>query len=42
MLRDGTDFSVTRVGVEQGDFERITTYRYRLRPKTRRPLPAAS
>ena len=26
MLRDGTDFSVTRTGVEQGDFERITTY----------------
>ena len=40
MLRDGTDFSVTRVGVEQGDFERTTTYRYRLRPKPASRLPA--
>jgi hypothetical protein len=40
MLRDGTDFSVARVGVEQGDFERTTTYRYRLRPKPASRLPA--
>jgi hypothetical protein len=33
MLRDGTYFSVPRTGVEQGDFERTTTYKYRLRPK---------
>jgi hypothetical protein len=33
MLRDGTDFSVSRTGVEQGDFKRTTTYSYQLRPK---------
>ena len=33
MLRDGTDFSVTGAGVEQGNFKRTTTYKYRLRPK---------
>jgi len=42
MLRDGTDFSVTRVGVEQGDFERTTTYKDRLRPKPAGRLPGAS
>ena len=41
MLRDGTDFSVTRTGVEQGDFERTTTYKYRLRPKPAGRLPVA-
>ena len=41
MLRDGADFSVTRVGVEEGDFERTTNYRYRLRPKPPGRLPAA-
>ena len=42
MLRNGTDFSVSRVGVEQGDFERTTTYRYRLRPKPAGRLPSAA
>ena len=42
MLRDGTDFSVIRVGVEEGDFKRTTTYQYRLRPKPAGRLPAAS
>ena len=41
MLRDGADFSATRVGVEEGDFERTTTYKYRLRPKPPGRLPAA-
>jgi hypothetical protein len=41
MLRDGTDFSVTRTGVEQGDFKRTTTYTYRLRPKPAGRLPVA-
>jgi len=41
MLRDGTDFSVTRTGVEQGAFERTTTYKYRLRPKPAGRLPVA-
>jgi transposase len=31
---------VIRVGVEQGNFERTTTYRYRLRPKPASRLPA--
>ena len=39
MLRDGTDFSVSRTGVEQGDFKRTTTYSYRLRPKPAGRLP---
>jgi len=42
MLRDGTDFSATRAGVEQGDFQRTTVYEYRLRPKPAGRLPAAS
>jgi hypothetical protein len=41
MLRAGADFSVSRVGVEEGDFERTTTYKYRLRPKPAGRLPAA-
>ena len=41
MLRDGTDFSVIRVGVEEGNFKRTTTYQYRLRPKPAGRLPAA-
>jgi transposase len=41
MLRDGTDFSVSRTGVEQGDFKRATTYSYRLRPKPPGRLPVA-
>ncbi len=41
MLRDGTDFSLTRSGVEQGAFERTTTYKYRLRPKPAGRLPVA-
>ena len=41
MLRDGANFSATRVGVEEGDFERTATYKYRLRPKPPGRLPAA-
>jgi hypothetical protein len=41
MLRDGTDFSVTRTGLEQGAFERTITYKYRLRPKPAGRLPVA-
>jgi hypothetical protein len=41
MLRDGTVFSVTRTGIEQGDFKRTTTYSYRLRPKPGGRLPVA-
>jgi transposase len=41
MLRDGTEFSVTRVGVEEGDFKRTTAYKYRLRPKPAGRLPMA-
>jgi hypothetical protein len=39
MLRDGTDFSATRAGVEQGDFQRTTVYEYRLQPKPAGRLP---
>ena len=35
------DFSVTRVGVEEGEFERTTAYKYRLRPKSVGRLLAA-
>jgi hypothetical protein len=40
MLRDGTDFSLTRTGVEQ-DFKRTTTDSYRLPPKPAGRLPVA-
>jgi len=39
MLRDGSTFSVSGAGVEQGDFKRTTTYKYRLRPKPAGRLP---
>jgi transposase len=41
MLRDGTDFSVTGAGVEQGNFKRTTTYKYWLRAKPAGRLPLA-
>ena len=42
MLRDGADFDPSRAGVEPGEFKRVVTYAYRLRPKPPGRLPAAS
>ena len=33
MLRDGTDFDVKKLGVEEGHFEHTTLRRYRLKPR---------
>lgn len=33
MLRDGSEFQMDRLGVEEGPFTRTVTYRYRLTPK---------
>jgi len=37
MLRDGTDFDVTQLAVEQGHFQRVTVRRYRLKSREARP-----
>jgi hypothetical protein len=34
LLRDGTDFQPTRLGVEEGLFTRTITRRFRLTPKS--------
>jgi hypothetical protein len=36
MLRDGTDFDVAKLNIEEGPFERITIRRYRLKPAVAR------
>jgi transposase len=36
MLRDGTDFDVAKLNIEEGPFERITIRRYRLKRSTAR------
>jgi len=40
MLRDGSDFQPQRIGVEEGNFSRTVTYKYRLTPKPAGHLPA--
>jgi hypothetical protein len=41
MLRDGTDFDVAKLNIEEGRFERTTIRRYRLKRRTTRAPCAA-